>query len=85
MTLHPEEIRILGLSAPVLLKMLKGREDRILQKIYGEFKNGNTDLALMLAEFTCLRDQINDITTVLRAHEKEEEKRHADTNRADRT
>lgn len=80
MKLHPEELHILGLSAPTLLRMLKAREDRVLSKIYGEFKNGKADHTMALAEFACIRDQINEITNALASHEKLEEKKHATTN-----
>lgn len=79
MILSPQEIHIMGLSAPVLLKMLHAKEDRILARIYGEFKNGKHEQMMALAEFACVRDMINEINSVLRQHEKHEEKRHADT------
>ncbi len=77
MTLTPEEIHILGLSAPAILRMLKAREDRILARIYGEFRNAKYDQTMALAEFACVRDQINEITSVLRQSDKQEEKKHA--------
>ena len=81
MTLAPEEIHILGLSAPVLLRMLKAREDRVLSRIYGEFRNGKTDHLIALAEFASIRETINDINAALRTHEKQQEKLHATSTR----
>jgi hypothetical protein len=75
--MSPEEIHILGLSAPILLKMLIARKERILAGIYGEFKNGKQDNLMQLAAFCCVQDQINDIGSALRTHEQLEGKRHA--------
>lgn len=79
MTLAPDEIHILGHSAPVLLRMLRAREERILSGIYGEFKNGKQEHTMALAAFACVRDQINEITSALRQHEAQQEKKHANT------
>ncbi len=77
--LSPEEIRIIGLSAPQLITMLRAREERILGKLFGDYKNGQTKHLTTIAEWACIRDQINEITRTLSAHHKQETKRHADT------
>ena len=79
----PEEIHIIGISAPILLKLLQAREARILSGIYGEFKKGKQDHLMQLAAFCCVRDQINEINNALRVHDKEQEIKHANTDRAD--
>lgn len=84
MTLHPEEIHILGASAPVILKMLKAREERILSSIFGEYKNGKTEHLTAIAEWACVREQINEIIRALRVHEATEEKKHAPAKRSER-
>jgi len=71
------ELRVLGLSAPTILKMLREREARVLGKIYGEIRNGKPDQAMALAEFACIRDLINEITSALQQHNAHEEKTHA--------
>lgn len=76
----PEEIRIIGLAAPQMLKLLEGREQRILNKIYGAWQNGETEHLASLAEWASLRSQMNEIKTVLTQHHSQETKRHADTN-----
>ena len=81
MTFQPDEIQILGLSAPIVLKMLKGKEEQILQRIYGEFRNGKDDQRIALAEFACIRGLTNDIQSVLRQHENVEGAKHADSDR----
>lgn len=70
-TFSPEEVRMLGVGAPALLKMLRSREENLLNRIYGEFRNGRTDFISLLAEWATYRDQINDITRALRAADKE--------------
>lgn len=83
MSLTPEEIRIIGISAPQLLGMLRTREERILGKIYGEFRNGKTDHLASLAEWASVRDQIHEINSVLNGHMKQQERLHADASRRD--
>lgn len=61
----PDEIRLLGFSAPLLLRMLEAREVRVINKIHGEFRAGKTDQTLSLAELSCLRDITNEIKSVL--------------------
>ena len=70
------EIRLLGLSAPALMKMLRSKEQRVLGTMYGEFKSGKTDFLARLAEWACVRDQISEIESVLRQHEKKEGVKH---------
>lgn len=77
-----EEIRLLGISAPVLLRLLKKREDRILNKIYGEFTTGKHDQLTNLAEWVSVRSQIHEMNSALRNNELQEEKRHARDNDA---
>jgi hypothetical protein len=74
-----EEIRLLGISAPVLLRLLRKREDRILNKIYGEFTTGKHDQLTNLAEWVSVRSQIHEMNSALRNNEDQEEKRHANT------
>lgn len=71
-TFEPDELRIISISAPVWIKMLRAREVRVLNRIYGEFRNGKTEHTAALAEFASIRDQIHEITTALRAQEQGE-------------
>lgn len=77
MKLSDTEVRLLGLSAPQLMKLLTEREERLLNKLYGELKNGRLEQTAALIEFATIRDLKNDITTALRRHEAQEEKVHA--------
>lgn len=79
--LTEDEVRLLGLAAPQILKMLEAREVRLANAIHGNFKNGKHDQTVALAEWISVREQINEIKSVLQQHEKQEEKRHADTTR----
>ena len=67
----PDELRVISLSGGIWLKLLREREARILNRIYGEFRNGKTDHTAALAEFCSVRDQIQEITNSLREQAKE--------------
>lgn len=71
MTLTPDELRIIGMSGPSWLRMLRAREERIISRMYGEFRNGRTDHLASLAEMACVRDQIHEIETAIKALNKE--------------
>ncbi len=77
------DIRIMGLAAEPMLKMLKNLEERQLNSIYGEFRTGKKDFTAELAKWVCIREQILEIQNVLRQHHKAEEKKH-DTTSGDR-
>lgn len=74
MTFTPDELRLLGVGGPVWLNMLRSREDRIIQKIYGEFRNGKTEFLPAIAELACVRDQIYEITSALTHNSNQREK-----------
>ncbi len=61
MTHTIDELRLIAVSGPAWLRLLSAREQRILAKMYGEFKNGNHDQLTLLAEFASVRDQIHEI------------------------
>lgn len=69
-----DEARLLGVSTPQILKILRLREKNLLDRIYGEVKQGNLNQAAALAEFGCLRDIQNDIENTLKRHAAQEEK-----------
>lgn len=81
MKLSDTEVRLLGLSAPQLVKMLDVKEERLLNKLYGEVKNGKYDQLTALVEFSVIRDLKNDLTTTLRQHQAQEDKLHANAER----
>lgn len=78
--LTTDEVRIIGLCAPQLFKLLRQREERLLKKMYGEFRSGNRALLTVIAEWASVRDQLNEITNVLNQHTKQEEISHATAN-----
>jgi hypothetical protein len=73
MTFTDDELRMLGLCAPVILRMFKAREDRIISRMYGEFRNGKVDHLTAIAELACVRDQIHEIQSALARNEKGKE------------
>jgi hypothetical protein len=66
-----DEIRVLGMCAPVIIRMLKTREERIIARMYGEFRNGKTEHLASLAEIACIRDQIHEINSAIGRLEQE--------------
>lgn len=69
--LTSDETRILGLCAPTVIKMLKGKEDKIIARMYGEFRNGKTEHLAALAELACVRDLIHEINMSIDRFENE--------------
>jgi hypothetical protein len=74
MTHTLDELRLIHVSGPAWLRLLRAREERILAKLYGEFKNGNHDQLTTLAEFASVRDQINEINAALKQYENQKER-----------
>lgn len=70
MNFSEDELRVLGLCAPTILRMLKAREEKIIARMYGEFRNGKIDHLASLAELACVRDQIHEINAALLRFEK---------------
>lgn len=66
-----DEIRVLGMCAPVVIRMLKAREERTVTRIYGEFRNGKTDHLASLAEIACIRDLVHEINSAIGRIEQE--------------
>lgn len=62
----PDEMRIISLAAPVLLKVLKKKEEEVIRRIVGEFRNGHTEQTANLAELCSIRSISHEITTGLR-------------------
>ena len=69
-----DELRIVGMSGPIWIPMLRAREKRILDRIYGEFRNGKFEHIAALAEFSCVRDQITEIENAIRQLNQEKVK-----------
>lgn len=70
------DIRLMGLAAPVIVKMLRKREASILNRIQGEFRSDKTEFRASLAEWVCVRDQIHEIEMILNQHNKTEGAKH---------
>jgi hypothetical protein len=76
MAFDHDELRIIALSGDLWLKMVREKEKKVLDKLYGQFRNGETEKCLLtVAEFCVIRDQFSDINSALRkAQEPEKEK-----------
>ena len=67
-----DELKIIGISSSVWMKLLQDREEKILRKMYGEFRAGKTDMLPLIAEFCVIRDQKHEIKTALNAEQQGE-------------
>lgn len=72
----PDELRIVALSGDLWLKMLKGKEKKLLDKLYGQFRNGESAEKTLqtVAEFCVIRDQFSEINAALRKSQEPETK-----------
>lgn len=66
-----DEMKIIGISGPIFVKMLRDRERKLLDKIYGAFRNGQKDFLTDIAEFAVIREQISEITSALKRNDNE--------------
>lgn len=80
MTYSTDDLSLLTVYGPVMLRMLQARESRLLNKLYGDFRNGNHNPITQLAEWASVRDQINEINNGLRQAETTKEQLHANSN-----
>lgn len=75
-----DEVRLMGVGAPSVLKLVRDRQRAVCDRIYAQVKNGNLSLTAELAEYACLRDIETDLTNTLRRFEAAEEQAHANAN-----
>lgn len=66
-----DELRLIGVHGNLWIKILKSREERIISKIYGEFKNGKENHLTAIAELASARDQINELISALKQNENQ--------------
>lgn len=78
MTFTPDELRIIGISGPTWIRMLESREQRLISRIYGEFRNGKTDHLATLAELACVKDQIHEIKTAINQNNQQKGDLHGE-------
>lgn len=68
---QPDELKIISISAPIWLKLLRDRETRILNRLYGDYRNGKKDFLENVAEYALIREQILEITNSLKQYENQ--------------
>lgn len=68
---NDDELRMLSVSAPVVLRMLEKREKTVTDKIYGNFRNGELDHTAHIAEMCAYRDLQTEIKNALNRHKAE--------------
>lgn len=79
MNFTADELRLIGVAGPTLIRFFKSREIRIVDRMYGEFRNGKVDHLTSLAELACVRDITNEITNALKQLERKEAQNAAST------
>lgn len=70
MEFSDDELRVMALSAPMIFRMLKNKEEKIVARMYGNFRNGQTEHLATIAELACVRDLIHEINAALFRGEK---------------
>jgi len=71
---NPDELRMLGFSAPLLLKLLKTREESVINQMYGDFNAGKLDQVQNLARLSALRELQQQLNAAQAAFEPKEKK-----------
>lgn len=72
--LNSDEIRVIGLAGPALISMLRVREERVIARMYGAFRNGERDHLTAVAELACIRGIIEETETAIRQLQQEKPK-----------
>ena len=71
MSFTPDELRLLAVSGPTWITMLRARADRIVARIHADYRSGKTDHLTSIAELICVREQINEITSAIKQNENQ--------------
>lgn len=66
---NDDELRMLSVAAPVVLRMLEKREKIVTDRIYGNFRNGDLDHTANIAEMCAYRDLQSEIKNALKGQE----------------
>lgn len=64
-TFDGDDLKILRISGPIILKGLDARMKMCLDRMYGAFRSGKTEFIADIAEFATIREQINEINNAL--------------------
>lgn len=73
MNFSPDDLRIIALSSTVFIRMLRTREENIVARMVGDFRNGKVDHLASIAELACVRSQLHEITAAVKQLENKEE------------
>lgn len=65
----PDELRMLGASAVLWLRMLEAREGRVVASIHSGFRNGEREFLAHAAELSAIREQIHEIKSAMRQND----------------
>lgn len=66
-----DELKLLGLGAPALLRILRKREATALGRLYNEYRSGAQDLRPATAEWAAYTDLIRDLENKLRSRDSQ--------------
>ncbi len=64
-TFNEDDMKILRLSGPTILKGLENRMRICLDTMYGRYRAGHKDFITDVAEFAVIKDQMTEITNAL--------------------
>ena len=73
MSFTKEELKLLAVSGPTWIRMLRSRQERVIARMHAEFNSGSTDHLAYVAQIVSIREQINEITSALKQNENRSE------------
>ncbi len=67
-----DEARILAISAPALLPIIRRRQEQSLSRLLGFFRSGLTDLSPAVAEYAAFTELLREIELKISKHNEGE-------------
>ena len=64
-----DELRLLAVSGPTWITLLRSREERIINRIHADYRSGKTDHLAAIAELISTREQIKEIESAIKQNE----------------
>lgn len=65
--LTADEKAVLGTLGPTWIECLEQRKERIIQRVFGEYRAGKTDFLASVAELSVTIEQINETKSAIRS------------------
>lgn len=64
--LTEDEQYLIAMSGASWIRLLRGREERLIARMHGEYRSGKLDQLPAIAELACIRDQIHEINSIIK-------------------